>query len=172
MKEMKKRGNSTLTEQEYQGEDGEGDAPAPVAFPLPDMALPPSFDNDNPSYRLRFLERTSQFLARHVLDTHGWDHNCGYDGANLFRFSDGSSITCSASQLTLGLSIIKWRGDLAFGFNILAHFSVGRSSKVADRVGINNKMSGQITAKSSNMEHLALALTTVIPLLISVYKKL
>ncbi|GJY77134.1 translocase of chloroplast 159, chloroplastic [Tanacetum coccineum] len=35
------------------------DAPAPVAVPLPDMALPPSFDSDNYAYRFRFLEPTS-----------------------------------------------------------------------------------------------------------------
>nr|GEY65543.1 translocase of chloroplast 159, chloroplastic [Tanacetum cinerariifolium] len=50
MKEMKKQGNSTVTEQAYQEKDGEGDAPASVAVMLPDMALPPSFDNDNLAY--------------------------------------------------------------------------------------------------------------------------
>nr|GEY96921.1 translocase of chloroplast 159, chloroplastic [Tanacetum cinerariifolium] len=35
------------------------------------MALPLSFDSDNHAYRFRFLVPTSQFLARHVLDTHG-----------------------------------------------------------------------------------------------------
>nr|GFC48968.1 translocase of chloroplast 159, chloroplastic [Tanacetum cinerariifolium] len=56
MKEMKKQGNSNVTEQAYQEEDGEGDAPAPVAVLLPDIALPPSFDSDNHAYRFRFLE--------------------------------------------------------------------------------------------------------------------
>ncbi|PWA80188.1 AIG1-like protein [Artemisia annua] len=296
MKEMKKRGNSTVTEQAYPEEDGEGDAPAPVAVPLPDMALPPSFDSDNPAYRFRFLEPTSQFLARPVLDTHGWDHDCGYDGVNLeqtlaianrfptavsvqltkdkkdfsinmdssiatkhgdkastmagfdiqpigkqlayivrgetkfknlkrnktaagmsvtflgenvvtgFKVEDqvtlgrqysiigsagtvrfqtdsayGANIEIQRRELdypigqvqsTLGLSIIKWRGDLALGFNSLAQFSAGRNSKVAVRAGINNKMSGQITVKTSSSEHLALALTAVIPSLISAYKKL
>nr|GEV95248.1 translocase of chloroplast 159, chloroplastic [Tanacetum cinerariifolium] len=45
-------------------------------------------------------------------------------------------------QSTLGLSIIKWRRDLALGFNNLAQFSARRNSKVAVRAGINNKMSG------------------------------
>lgn len=296
MKEMKKRGKDGVIEQGFQEEEGEGDAPAPVAVPLPDMALPPSFDSDNPAYRFRFLEPTSQFLARPVLDTHGWDHDCGYDGVNVeqslaivnrfpasvsvqitkdkkdfsinmdssvsakhgengssmagfdiqpigkqlayivrgeskfknlkrnktaagmsvtflgenvvtgFKVEDqvafgkqysvigsagtvrfqtdsayGANIEVQRRELdypigqvqsTFGLSIIKWRGDLALGFNSLAQFSAGRNSKVAVRAGINNKMSGQITVKTSSSEHLSLALVAIIPSLISAYKKL
>ncbi|XP_023771882.1 translocase of chloroplast 159, chloroplastic [Lactuca sativa] len=296
MKEMKRRGKDGVTDQGFQEEEGEGDAPAPVAVPLPDMALPPSFDSDNPAYRFRFLEPTSQFLARPVLDTHGWDHDCGYDGVNLeqtlaiinrfpasvsvqvtkdkkdfsinmdssvsakhgengstmagfdiqpigkqlayivrgetkfknlkrnktaagmsvtflgenvvtgFKVEDqmafgkqysvigsagtvrfqtdsayGANIEVQRRELdypigqvqsTFGLSIIKWRGDLALGFNSLAQFSAGRNSKVAVRAGINNKMSGQITVKTSSSEHLSLALVALIPSFISAYKKI
>ncbi|KAK9067689.1 hypothetical protein SSX86_011800 [Deinandra increscens subsp. villosa] len=296
MKEMKKKGPDGLTAQSYQEEEGEGDAPAPVAVPLPDMALPPSFDGDNPAYRFRFLEPTSQFMARPVLDTHGWDHDCGYDGVNVeqtlaianrfpaavtvqvtkdkkdFSINLDSSVSAKHGenistmagfdiqpigkqlayivrgetkfknlkknktaagvsvtflgenmvtglkledqialgrqysiigsagtvrfqtdtayganvevqrreldypigqvQSTIGLSIIKWRGDLALGFNSLAQFSAGRNSKVAVRAGINNKMSGQITVKTSSSEYLSLALAAVIPSVISAYKKL
>ncbi|KAI3679037.1 hypothetical protein L6452_38344 [Arctium lappa] len=295
MKEMKKRGKDAVNDQPYPEEEGEGDAPAPVAVPLPDMALPPSFDSDNPAYRFRFLEPTSQFLARPVLDTHGWDHDCGYDGVNLeqslaiasrfpaavsvqitkdkkdfsinmdssvsakhgekgssmagfdiqpigkqlayivrgetkfknlkknktaagmsvtflgenvvtgFKVEDqisfgkqysvigsagtvrfqtdsayGANIEVQRRELdypigqvqsTIGLSIIKWRGDLALGFNSLAQFSAGRNSKVAVRAGINNKMSGQVTVKTSSSEHLSLALAAVLPSVISAYKK-
>ncbi|KVH94474.1 translocase of chloroplast 159, chloroplastic [Cynara cardunculus var. scolymus] len=295
MKEMKKRGKDAITDQPYPEEEGEGDAPAPVAVPLPDMALPPSFDSDNAAYRFRFLEPTSQFLARPVLDTHGWDHDCGYDGVNLeqslaiasrfpaavsvqitkdkkdfsinldssvsakhgekgssmagfdiqpigkqlayivrgetkfknlkknktaagmsvtflgenvvtgFKVEDqiafgkqysllgsagtvrfqsdsayGANIEVQRRELdypigqvqsTVGLSIIKWKGDLALGFNSLAQFSAGRNSKVAVRAGINNKMSGQITVKTSSSEHLSLALAAVLPSVISAYKK-
>ncbi|XP_076933943.1 translocase of chloroplast 159, chloroplastic-like [Bidens hawaiensis] len=296
MKEMKKKGPDGLTGQTYQEEEGEGDAPAPVAVPLPDMALPPSFDSDNPAYRFRFLEPTSQFLARPVLDTHGWDHDCGYDGVNVeqtlaianrfpaaisvqvtkdkkdfsinmdssvsakhgenvstmagfdiqpigkqlayivrgetkfknlkknktaagvsvtflgenivtgFKVEDqvalgrqyaiigsagtvrfqtdsayGANIEVQRRELdypigqiqsTIGLSIIKWRGDLALGLNSLAQFSAGRNSKVTLRAGLNNKMSGQITVKTSSSEYLSLALAAVIPSVISAYKKL
>ncbi|KAL0457404.1 UNVERIFIED_CONTAM: Translocase of chloroplast, chloroplastic [Sesamum latifolium] len=51
-----------------------------IAVPLPDMALPPSFDGDDPSFRYRFLEPSSQLLTRPVFDSQGWDHDCGYDG--------------------------------------------------------------------------------------------
>ncbi|KAH9623089.1 hypothetical protein KSS87_013866 [Heliosperma pusillum] len=82
MREAKKSGKNGVGEnpEEYDGENG---APAAVPVPLPDMTLPPSFDSDNPAYRYRFLEPTSQFLARPVLDPHGWDHDCGYEGVNV-----------------------------------------------------------------------------------------
>ncbi|XP_071741792.1 translocase of chloroplast 159, chloroplastic-like isoform X2 [Rutidosis leptorrhynchoides] len=289
-KEMKKKGKDSVNEQVYQEDE---DAPVP----LPDMALPPSFDSDNPTYRFRFLEPTSQSLARPVLYTYGWDHDCGYDGVNLeqtfaianrfpgsvtvqitknkkdysinldssvlvkhcehvstmagfdvqpigkqlayivrgetkfknlkknnktgagisvtflgknmmkgFKVEDqltfgkqysiiGSAGTVSflsdsaygvnveiqrrevdypigQIQSTLGLSMIKWSGDLALGFNGLAQFCVGRGSKVAIQAGINNKMSGQITVKTSSSEHLVIAVVAVIPSVISAFKKL
>ncbi|TKY60130.1 Translocase 159 [Spatholobus suberectus] len=84
MREMKKKGNSKINDYGYMEEDDqENGSPAAVPVPLPDMALPPSFDSDNPAYRYRFLEPTSQLLTRPVLDNHGWDHDCGYDGVNI-----------------------------------------------------------------------------------------
>ncbi|CAH9098747.1 unnamed protein product [Cuscuta epithymum] len=80
MREMKKKGKGAEAPPD---DDFDSGAAAPVAVPLPDMVLPPSFDSDNPTYRYRFLEPTSQFLARPVLDTHGWDHDCGYEGVNI-----------------------------------------------------------------------------------------
>ncbi|XP_042452085.1 translocase of chloroplast 101, chloroplastic-like [Zingiber officinale] len=59
------------------------DAPATVPNPMPDMVLPPSFDCDAPTYRYRFLGPTSHLQVRPVLDAHGWDHDCGFDGLNL-----------------------------------------------------------------------------------------
>ncbi|KAI3449500.1 hypothetical protein Pfo_006165 [Paulownia fortunei] len=296
MREIKKKGKDAATDYGFTEDDADSGAAAPVAVPLPDMALPPSFDGDNPAYRYRFLEPTSQFLARPVLDTHGWDHDCGYDGVNLehslaianrfpavytvqitkdkkdFSISLDSSISAKHGenmssmagfdiqsmgkqlayivraetkfknlkknratggisftflgenvvpavkiedqialgkqyslvgsagavrsqqdtayganfelqrreldypigqvQSTFSMSIIKWRGDLALGFNSLAQFSIGRNSKVAVRAGINNKLSGQITVRTSSSEHLSLALAAIIPTALSVYKKL
>ncbi|XP_074567367.1 translocase of chloroplast 101, chloroplastic-like isoform X2 [Curcuma longa] len=87
IKEMKKRGKMKQDDLGYgygdMGEDDQEGSPAAVPVPLPDMALPPSFDCDNPVHRYRFLEPTSQLLTRPVLDTHGWDHDCGYDGVSI-----------------------------------------------------------------------------------------
>ncbi|CAA2969222.1 translocase of chloroplast 159, chloroplastic-like [Olea europaea subsp. europaea] len=296
MKEFRKQGKVPATDYGNPEEEADAGAAAPVAVPLPDMTLPPSFDGDNPAYRYRFLEPTSQFLARPVLDSHGWDHDCGYDGVNLehglavanrfpavftvqitkdkkdFTLSLDSSVSVKhgeyissmagfdiqsigkqlayivrgetkfknlkknkaaggmsvtflgenvvpgvkiEDQITLGkqyilvgsfgavrspsdtayganfelqrkeldspmgqvqstlsMSVIKWRGELALGFNSLAQFSVGRNSKVAVRAGINNKLSGQITVRTSNSENLSLALAAIIPTAISIYRKL
>ncbi|GJX81657.1 ribonuclease H-like domain-containing protein, partial [Tanacetum coccineum] len=54
----KKQKKAYFDKYDYREEDDEGDASAPVAVLLPDMALPPSFDSDNHAYRFRFLELT------------------------------------------------------------------------------------------------------------------
>ncbi|KAF2298454.1 hypothetical protein GH714_023628 [Hevea brasiliensis] len=298
MREIKKKGKVATDEYGYNGEDvdPENGAPAAVPVPLPDMVLPPSFDGDNPAYRYRFLEPISQFLARPVLDTHGWDHDCGYDGVNIEQslavanrfpaavavqvtkdkkeFSihldssisakhgeDGSSMagfdiqnvgkqlayifrgetkfknfkknkTAAGASVTflgqnvatgfkledqialgkrlmlvgstgtvlsqgdsayganlevrlreadypigqdqssLGLSLVKWRGDLALGANLQSQFSIGRSSKVAIRAGLNNKLSGQITVRTSSSEQFQIALVGLLPIAMSIYKSI
>ncbi|XP_047307612.1 translocase of chloroplast 90, chloroplastic isoform X2 [Impatiens glandulifera] len=55
----------------------------PEAVPLPDMAVSPSFDSDCSVHRYRYLVTGDQWLARPVLDPHGWDHDVGFDGINL-----------------------------------------------------------------------------------------
>ncbi|XWS65689.1 hypothetical protein CRYUN_Cryun05aG0135000 [Craigia yunnanensis] len=298
MREMKKKGKPAVDEYGYMGEDvdQETSGPAAVPVPLPDMVLPPSFDADNPAYRYRFLEPTSQFLARPVLDTHGWDHDCGYDGVNVehslaiasqfpaavtvqltkdkkefnihldssvsakhgengssmagfdiqnvgkqlayifrgetkfknlkknktaagfsvtflgenvatgFKLEDhivvgkrlmlvGSTGTVRSQgdsayganlevrlrdadfpigqdQSSLGLSLVKWRGDLALGANFQSQFSVGRSSKIAVRAGLNNKMSGQISVRTSSSDQLQIALTAILPIVMAIYKSI
>lgn len=297
MREMKKNGKKVgESEFGYPGEeeDPENGAPAAVPVPLPDMVLPPSFDSDNSAYRYRFLEPTSQLLTRPVLDTHGWDHDCGYDGVNAeyslaiasrfpatatvqttkdkkefnihldssvsakhgesgstmagfdiqnvgkqlayvvrgeTKFKNlkknkttlGGSVTflgeniatgvkvedqislgkrfvlvgstgtmrsqgdaayganlevrlkeadfpIGQDQHSLGLSLVKWRGDLALGGNLQSQVSVGRNSKIALRAGLNNKMSGQITVRTSSSDQLQIALTAILPIAMSIYK--
>ncbi|KAJ9171840.1 hypothetical protein P3X46_015149 [Hevea brasiliensis] len=298
MREIKKKGKFAADEYDYNGEDADPDngAPAAVPVPLPDMVLPPSFDGDNPAYRYRFLEQTSQILARPVLDTHGWDHDCGYDGINVehslavasrfpaavsvqvtkdkkefsihldssisakhgengssmagfdiqnvgkqlayifrgetklknfkankttagvsvtflgqnvasgFKLEDqialgkrlmlvgstgtvlsqgdsayGANLEVRLSeadypigqdQSSLGLSLVKWRGDLALGANLQSQFSIGRSSKIAVRAGLNNKLSGQITVRTSSSEQLQIALAGLLPIAMSIYKSI
>ncbi|CAE6140176.1 unnamed protein product [Arabidopsis arenosa] len=299
MKEMKKNGKKVgESEFGYPGEedDPENGAPAAVPVPLPDMVLPPSFDSDNSAYRYRFLEPTSQLLTRPVLDTHGWDHDCGYDGVNAeyslvvasrfpatatvqvtkdkkeFNIHMDSSVSAKhgengstmagfdiqnvgkqlayvvrgetkfknlrknkttvggsvtflgeniatgvkledqialgkrfvlvgstgtmrsqgdsayganlevrfreadfpigQDQSSFGLSLVKWRGDLALGANLQSQLSVGRNSKIALRAGLNNKMSGQITVRTSSSDQLQIALTAILPIAMSIYKSI
>jgi hypothetical protein len=47
--------------------------------------LPASFDSDTPTHRYRFLDSSNQWLVRPVLETHGWDHDVGYEGLNVER---------------------------------------------------------------------------------------
>nr|XP_043621333.1 translocase of chloroplast 90, chloroplastic [Erigeron canadensis] len=74
--------------------DGDGtsndkeDPPEPVL--LPDMAVPPSFDSDNPLHRYRCLVTNDQWFARPVLNPNGWDHDVGFDGVNLDSASEVS----------------------------------------------------------------------------------
>lgn len=295
MKEMKKKGKDGKVDDYGYTEEDADIGTAPVAVPLPDMVLPPTFDSNSPSYRYRILEPTSQFLARPVLDNLGWDHDCGYDGVNIeqslaianrypaaatvqitkdkkdFTISLDSSISTKHGengssmagfdvqsigkqlayvvrgetkfknlkknklgggmsvtflgdnvipgikiddQITLGklyvlagsvglvraqkdnafganfelhkkdddfpigqvqssftMSLIKWRGDLALGLNCITQFSVGRGSKISVRAGINNKLSGQLTVKTSSSEHLSLALVALVPTAMSIYRK-
>ncbi|XP_020113514.1 translocase of chloroplast 159, chloroplastic-like [Ananas comosus] len=297
LKEMKKRGKTTQDDfgyGDYPEDYDQDNAPAAVPVPLPDMVLPPSFDCDSPTYRYRFLEPTSQLLARPVLDTHGWDHDCGYDGVSLEetlalasqfpaavsvqvtkdkkefsihlessvsakhgengsslagfdiqtvgkqiayilrgeskfknlkrnkttggvsvtflgdivatglkvedQLSIGKRLTLVASTggvraqgdtayganlearlkdkdypigqalSTLGLSLMKWRGDLAVGANLQSQFAIGRGSKMAVRLGLNNKLSGQITVKTSTSEQLQIALLGILPIAMSIFK--
>ncbi|GMJ11843.1 hypothetical protein HRI_004853500 [Hibiscus trionum] len=295
MREMKK-GKPLVDEYGNMGEDvdQETSGPAAVPVPLPDMVLPPSFDANNPAYRYRFLEPTNQFMARPVLDTHGWDHDCGYDGVNVehslaivsqfpaavsvqltkdkkeFNIHLDSSVSVKhgengstmagfdiqnvgkqlayvlrgetkfknlkknktaagfsvtflgenvatglkledhiavgrrlmligstgivrskgdaayganlemqlrdsdfpigQDQSSLGLSLVKWKGDLALGANFQSQFSVGRSSKIAVRAGLNNKMSGQITVRTSSSDQLQIALAGILPIAMAIYK--
>ncbi|KAL5561155.1 hypothetical protein UlMin_030902 [Ulmus minor] len=64
-------------------EESTGAASVPV--PMPDLALPASFDSDNPTHRYRCLDSSNQWLVRPVLDSQGWDHDVGYEGINVER---------------------------------------------------------------------------------------
>ncbi|GLT86105.1 hypothetical protein SLE2022_042670 [Rubroshorea leprosula] len=64
-------------------EESGGAASVPV--PMPDLALPVSFDSDNPTHRYRYLDSSNQWFVRPVLETHGWDHDVGYEGINVER---------------------------------------------------------------------------------------
>eukprot|EP00252_Welwitschia_mirabilis_P021151 TRINITY_DN533_c0_g1_i2.p1 TRINITY_DN533_c0_g1~~TRINITY_DN533_c0_g1_i2.p1 ORF type:complete len:1260 (-),score=356.95 TRINITY_DN533_c0_g1_i2:532-4311(-) len=78
---MKKMTKDKTKQNDDDGEEQQGGNTVPV--PMPDMALPPTFDSDNPVYRYRCLEANNQWFVRPVLDSHGWDHDVGYEGVNV-----------------------------------------------------------------------------------------
>ncbi|KDP27797.1 hypothetical protein JCGZ_18877 [Jatropha curcas] len=295
LKELKKKGKDSRIDHVYTEEDFEQEEGGPAVVPvtMPDFALSPSFDSDNPSYRYRMLEPTSELLVRPIVESQGWDHDCGYDGIALDRnlavagrfpsaftvqvmkdkkvfnirldssicakhkengstmagfdvqtfgrqlacilraetkvknfkinkTTAGISITLlgkraatglkiedqitvgkrlalvgsagavtsegdtayganfevrlkskdfpmEQDQTTLGLSLLNWRGNLGVTANLQSQFSVGRNSKMAINVGMNNKQSGQITIKTSSSE-LQFALISIVPMVISALK--
>lgn len=298
MREMKKKGKDGGNDYAHMEEDldQEDESPADMSVPLPDTALPPSFDGDNPTFRYRLLEPTSQLLMRAIPGSHGWDHDVGYDAVVLERslaiagrfpadfevqimkdkkefslyldssvaakhgengstmagfdiqtvggqlayilrgetkvknsninkttagvtltFLDGNVATglkledqiaigkhlvlggstgvvrsqgetayganlevhlkdeyfpIEQNQSTLGLSLVKRRGDLSLMANLQSQFFIGRSSQMAIRVGLNDKRSGQITVRTSSSEQLQIALFGILPIAFSIFRSI
>ncbi|XWS14081.1 hypothetical protein CRYUN_Cryun36dG0092600 [Craigia yunnanensis] len=91
-------------------------------------------------------------------------------GANLeIRLKD-RDFPVEQNQTTFGLSLVKWRRDLGLMANLQSQFSIGRSSSMAIRVGLNNKQSGQITLKVSSSEQLHIALASFLPIAASILR--
>lgn len=84
MKKMQAAANNIPTEYQENVEEESGGA-ASVPVPMPDLALPASFDSDNPTHRYRYLDSSNQWLVRPVLEPNGWDHDVGYEGINAER---------------------------------------------------------------------------------------
>ncbi|MED6219545.1 hypothetical protein PIB30_036705 [Stylosanthes scabra] len=84
LKKMAESAKELLSDPNENIEEESGGA-ASVPVPMPDLALPASFDSDNPTHRYRYLDSSNQWLVRPVLETHGWDHDVGYEGLNVER---------------------------------------------------------------------------------------
>ncbi|KAK4802224.1 hypothetical protein SAY86_000427 [Trapa natans] len=84
---MKKMAGASKDQAADLGENVEEESggAASVPVPMPDLALPASFDSDNPTHRYRYLDTANQWLVRPTLESHGWDHDVGYEGVNVER---------------------------------------------------------------------------------------
>ena len=91
-------------------------------------------------------------------------------GANLEARLKDKDYPIGQSLSTLGLSLMKWRRDLALGANLQSQFPIGRGSKMAVRLGLNNKLSGQITIRTSTSEQVQIALLGLVPVAASIYR--
>ncbi|EXB74781.1 Translocase of chloroplast 159 [Morus notabilis] len=82
LREIKNKGKDGANVGHDIGDDGEeGDEnfnPAAESLPL-------SFDGDDHAYRYRSLVPGSKLLVGPVVQTHGWDHDCGWDGVSMER---------------------------------------------------------------------------------------
>ncbi|KAK9690802.1 hypothetical protein RND81_09G155000 [Saponaria officinalis] len=85
MKKMAGAVNDTVTDYNTENVEDDSGGAASLPVPMPDLSLPASFDSDNPTHRYRCLDTSNQWLVRPVLDSHGWDHDVGYEGINVER---------------------------------------------------------------------------------------
>ncbi|CAJ2677251.1 unnamed protein product [Trifolium pratense] len=74
-------------------------------------------------------------------------------------------------QSSLSLNLVQWRGGLDLGANFQSQFSLGRNYKMAVCAGLNNKLSGQITVRTSSAEQIQIALIAILPIAKTLYKK-
>jgi len=91
-------------------------------------------------------------------------------GANLEACLMDKYCPIGQSRSTLGLSLMKWQQDLALCANLQSQFSIRRGSKMALRLGLNNKLSGQITVRISTLDQVHIALLGLVPVAASIYK--
>ncbi|KAB1213990.1 hypothetical protein CJ030_MR5G017253 [Morella rubra] len=143
LREMKKKGkdgcNNYVSIQESEDQDDRSpmDVPDPlvnVPATSPDMALPVSFDADDPAYRYRLLEPSSHLVARPVPSTDVWDHNLGYDAVELER----SLVIASRFPADFGVRIKKDKKE----------FSVCLDSSVAAKHGKNASTMGRFNIQT------------------------
>ncbi|KAK4340450.1 hypothetical protein RND71_041912 [Anisodus tanguticus] len=99
MKKMQAAAENLPPTDSTENVDEETGGAASVPVPMPDLALPASFDSDNPTHRYRYLDSSNQWLVRPVLEPNGWDHDVGYEGINverLFAVKDKIPISLSS----------------------------------------------------------------------------
>ncbi|XP_068640223.1 translocase of chloroplast 101, chloroplastic-like [Aristolochia californica] len=160
-----------------ENEEEESSEAASVPVPMPDLALPTSFDSDNPTHRYRYLDSSNQWLVRPVLESHGWDHDVGYEGINaerLFVVKNKIPVSCSGQvvkdkkdcnlQMEVASSVKHGEGkatsvgfdmqtvgkDLAYTFRSETKFSNFRRNTMA--AGLSVTMLGEALTAGMKLE--------------------
>lgn len=67
-------------------------------------------------------------------------------------------------QSSLGLTLVRWRGDFVWVCNFQSEFSVGRSSKMCLNAGLNNKGNGKFSIRINSSEQLKVAILGLLPI--------
>ncbi|XAR72718.1 Small monomeric GTPase [Bertholletia excelsa] len=122
-----------------------GDA-ASVPVPVPDLALPASFDSDNPTHRYRYLDTPNQGVVRPVLDNHGWDHDIGYEGVNVERLF----VVKQEIPLSFSGQVTKDKKDTNLQMEIAGSFKHGEAK--ATSVGFDMQTLGKDIAYTIRSE--------------------
>ncbi|KAK4375117.1 hypothetical protein RND71_005794 [Anisodus tanguticus] len=103
---------------------------ASVPVPMPDLALPASFDSDNPTHRYHYLDSSNKWLVRPVLEPNGWDYDVGYKGINVERlFAIKDKIPTSFSSQSIGK-------DLAYTRRSETRFNNYRKNKATTGLSV------------------------------------
>ncbi|KAL6971276.1 hypothetical protein U1Q18_030955 [Sarracenia purpurea var. burkii] len=93
-------------------------------------------------------------------------------GANLEVRLREKDFPIGQDQTTLGLSLMRWRGDFVWAGNLQSQFSIGRSSKMAVRAGLNSKLSGQVSVRTSSSEQLQIAILGILPIANAIFRNI
>ncbi|XP_058212469.1 translocase of chloroplast 159, chloroplastic-like [Rhododendron vialii] len=73
-------------------------------------------------------------------------------------------------QTTASLSLMRWRGEVIWGGSLQSQLSIGRSSKVVFRGGLNSKLNGQVSVSISSSDQLQIALLGILPVANAIFQ--
>ncbi|CAI0557776.1 unnamed protein product, partial [Linum tenue] len=139
MKQMAAEYSDSIAGGGEEEEEGGGGPATSVPVPLPDFALPASFDSDNPTHRYRSLDNSNRWFIRPVLDSHGWDHDIGYDGINAERlFVVKEKIPVSFSG-----QVTKDKKDANVQMEVASSVKHGKGKKKATSMGFDMQTVGK-----------------------------
>ncbi|XP_035548616.1 translocase of chloroplast 159, chloroplastic-like [Juglans regia] len=79
------------------------------------------------------------------------------------RKDGGKNYAVGHDHSTFGLSLVQAAGDMSLVANLRSEFSIGRCSKMAIHVGLNEKRRWQITVRTSSSEQLQIVLFSILP---------
>ncbi|KAL3583045.1 hypothetical protein D5086_017377 [Populus alba] len=89
--------------------------------------------------------------------------------ANLEVHLKSKDFPIEQDQSTLGFSLMKWRGDLGLMAHLQCQFYVRRNSKMAIRVGMNNKQSGKNKTNNSELQAVRIG---IVPIIVSILQSI
>ncbi|CAI9771062.1 unnamed protein product [Fraxinus pennsylvanica] len=92
-------------------------------------------------------------------------------GANLEMHLREKDYPIGNDQSSIGLSLIRWRGDLIWGCNLQSQICICRDSKLNIHARLNNKLSGQISVRISSSEQLQVAVLCLLPIAKAIFGK-
>ncbi|XP_042396172.1 translocase of chloroplast 90, chloroplastic-like isoform X1 [Zingiber officinale] len=99
--------------------DGNEDIASQEVMQVSDLVIPLNFDADYPVHRFRCVLGHDQWTVRPVLDSHGWDHDVGFDGINL----EGSQEIRRNLQASLFAQMRKDKEDFSIQSECIAGFT-------------------------------------------------